>query len=144
MTKLVRNGLGMGAALAIAATAAMAGDAKPKKPRLDLRAMPRMAFSPVNVFLTAELTGGDDVEEYYCPELEWEWDDGGKSTQESDCEPFEEGVTKITRRFTAEHEFRRAGTYNVRVTMRRAGRSFAAANVRVTVRAGLGDRSFER
>ena len=55
-------------------------DAKPKKPRLDLRATPRMAFSPVNVFLTAELTGGDDVEDYHCPELEWDWDDGGKST----------------------------------------------------------------
>ena len=40
---------------------------KQKKPKLDLRATPRMAFSPVNVLLTAELTGGDDVEEYYCP-----------------------------------------------------------------------------
>ena len=37
---------------------------KPRKPRLDLRAAPRMAFSPVNVFFIAELQGGDDVEEY--------------------------------------------------------------------------------
>ena len=62
--------------------------------------------------------GGDDVEEYYCPELEWDWDDGGKSVQESDCPPFEAGVTKIERRFTAEHEYRKAGVYNVKVTMR--------------------------
>jgi hypothetical protein len=130
-------------AVALGAGAAAAADAKPKKPRLDLRATPRMAFSPVNVFLTAELSGGDDVEEYYCPELEWEWDDGGKSTQESDCAPFEAGKTKIERRFTADHEYRRAGVFNVKVTMRRAGRNLATASVRVTVRPGLGDRTLE-
>jgi hypothetical protein len=130
---------------AFAAPAALAAaDAKPKKPRLDLRATPRMAFSPVNVFLTAELTGGDDVEELYCPELEWDWDDGGKSTQESDCAPWEAGKTKIERRFTTDHEFRRAGVYNVKVTMRRSGRNIATANVRVTVRPGLGDRTLEQ
>jgi len=125
-----------------------ADDAKPeaklKKPRLDLRATPRMAFSPVNIFLTAELQGGDDVEEYYCPELEWDWDDGGKSVQEGDCPPFAAGTTKLERRFTAEHEYRRAGVYNIKVTMRRANRSLAASNVRVTVRPGLGDRAFQR
>jgi hypothetical protein len=126
------------------AVALPAGDAKPeaklKKPRLDLRATPRMAFSPVNVFLTAELQGGDDVEDYYCPELEWEWDDGGKSVKEGDCLPFETG-TKIERRFTADHEYRRAGIYTIRVTMRKAGRALAAASIRITVRPGLGDRS---
>jgi hypothetical protein len=135
--------LGLAAALAVAGGTTLAADAKPKKPRLDLRATPRMAFSPVNVFLTAELTGGDDVEELYCPELEWEWDDGGKSTQESDCPPWEAGKSKIERRFTTDHEFRRAGVYNVKVTMRRAGRSLASASVRVTVRPGLGDRTLE-
>jgi hypothetical protein len=132
--------LALTAALA-AATAVAAAEAKPKKPRLDLRATPRMAFSPVNVFLTAELMGGDDVEEYYCPELEWEWDDGGKSTQESDCPPYEAGKTKMERRYTADHEFRRAGVYNVKVTLRRSNRNLATASVRVTVRPGLGDRT---
>ena len=129
-------------------TPAPASEAKPevkqKKPRLDLRATPRMAFSPVNVFFIAELQGGDDVEEYYCPEIEWEWDDGGKSIQEGDCPPFTPGTTKIDRRFTAEHEYRRAGVFNIKVTMRRANRAFAASNVRVTVRPGLGDRSLNR
>ena len=77
------------AALATAGTSAE----KPRKPRLDLRAAPRMAFSPVNVLLTAELTGGDDVDEYYCPEIEWNWDDGGKSVHEADCAPLEAGGT---------------------------------------------------
>ena len=140
MTILMRSAL----VLALAAPAGLsAAEAKPKKPKLDLRAAPRMAFSPVNVFFTAELAGGDDVEEYYCPELEWEWDDGGKSTQESDCAPFEAGKSKIERRYTADHEFRRAGVYNVKVTMRRTGKSLAAATVRVTVRPGLGDRTLD-
>ena len=124
---------------ASAAWPALAGEAKVKKPRLELRATPRMAFSPVRVLLTAELTGGGDVEEYHCPEIEWDWDDGGKSLQEADCTPFEAGVTKIQRRFTADHEYRKAGVYSVRVTMRRTNRPLATAAVRVTVRPGLGD-----
>ena len=133
-----RVALALALALPLAAGGAAAEESKPKKPKLELRANPRMAFSPVNVFFTAELTGGDDVEEYYCPELEWEWDDGGKSTTESDCAPYEAG-TKIERRFTAEHGYGLAGVYNVKVTFRRSGRTFAAQTVRVTVRAGLGD-----
>jgi hypothetical protein len=139
----------LAAVIAVAlGTPAPAGETKPevkqKKPRLDLRATPRMAFSPVNIFLIAELQGGDDVEEYYCPQLEWDWDDGGKSVQEGDCPPFTVGTTKIDRRFTAEHEYRRAGVFNIKVTMRRANRAFAASNVRVTVRPGLGDRTLNR
>ena len=111
---------------------------KTKKPRLDLRATPRMAFSPVNVLLTAELTGGEDVEQFYCPELEWDWDDGGRSVHEADCPPMEAGGT-MERRFTAEHAFRRAGTYNVKVTMRRANKPLAMATATVTVHPGAGD-----
>ena len=129
--------------LVLAASAALPAYAaeKVKKPRLDLRATPRMAFSPVRILLTAELTGGNDVEDYYCPELEWEWDDGGKSVHEADCKPFEPGVTRIERRFTADHQYNKAGVYNVRVTMKRAGRPIAQSSVRITVRPGLGDQS---
>ena len=117
---------------------------KVKKPGLNVRATPRMAFSPVRVLLTAELTGGADVEEYHCPELEWDWDDGGKSVHEADCKPFEPGVTKIERRFTADHQYNKAGVYNVKVTMRRANRTMASQSVRVTVRPCLGDPTMER
>jgi len=144
---MTRAALALITVIALAAPSS-AGDTKPeaklKKPRFDLRATPRMAFSPVYIFLTAELQGGDDVEEYYCPQLEWDWDDGGKSIQEGDCAPFVTGTTKIDRRFTAEHEYRRAGVYNIKVTMRRANRALAASNVRVTVRPGLGDRALDR
>jgi hypothetical protein len=143
MTRVAVGALGSLVVLAaFLAAQSDAGDAKPeaklKKPRLDIRATPRMAFSPVNIFLIAELQGGDDVEEYYCPQLEWDWDDGGKSVQEGDCPPFTAGSTRIERRFTAEHEYRRAGVFTIKLTMRRVNRSFAATNVRVTVRPGLG------
>lgn len=130
------------AILAIAVGTGSSAEDKGKKPRLDLRAIPRMAFSPVNIFLTAELLGGDDVEDYYCPELEWEWGDGGKSVHEADCPAYEAGA-KIERRFTAEHEFRRAGIFNVKVTLRRANRTVAANTVKITIRPGIGDRSLQ-
>jgi len=131
-------------ALAAAAPAAAAQEETPertekaKKPKLEMRATPRMAFSPVSVLFTAELVGGDDVEEFYCPEIEWDWDDGGKSTHEADCAPYEAG-TQIERRFTAQHQYDKAGVYTVKATFKRTGRTFLANNVRVTVRAGLGD-----
>jgi hypothetical protein len=91
----------------------------------------------VTVFFTAELSGGDDLDEFYCPELEWYWGDGGKSVHESDCPPFEAGMA-IERRFSAEHAYRRAGNYSIRLSLRRAGRPLAMASVKVAVRPGLG------
>jgi hypothetical protein len=127
------------AAIMIAALASSGISAeKPKKPRFDVRVAPRMAFSPVNVLVTAELTGGDDIEQYYCPELEFDWDDGGRSVQESDCPPLEPGVA-FERRYTAQHAFRQAGNYNVKVSLRKANRLIAVASATVSVRPGAGD-----
>ena len=135
-----RTGLAVLVVLTLVAVARAGDEHKPKKPVLELRAVPRFAFSPVNVSFTAELMGGEDIEEYYCPELEWEWGDGGKTVHEADCEPFEAGG-KIERRFTAEHGYRTAGNYAIKVTMRRAGRVLLSQTLRVMVRPGLGDRT---
>ena len=113
---------------------------KGKRPALELRALPRFSFSPASIHFTAELTSGDDVEELYCPDVEWEWGDGGKSQQESDCPPFEEGQ-KIDRHFTADHVYQMAGRYLIKVTMRRAGKTMAAQTLQITVRPGVGDRT---
>ena len=126
-----------------AALPAAGSDAKLKKPSLSLRSSPRFAFSPVRALFVGELAGGDDVEEFYCPELEWEWDDGSKSVQEPDCDPFVTGQTKIERRFSAEHEYRRAATYTVKVSLKRLGKTFVNQTVRLTVRPGVGDPTFE-
>ena len=42
-----------------------------------------------------------------------------------------------------DHDYRKAGIYNVKATFRRSGRTLAQATVRVTVRAGLGDNTIE-
>jgi hypothetical protein len=126
----------VGAAIPVAL---QAGD-KPKKPRLALRAAPRMAQSPANIYFTAELQGGDDIEEYYCPALEWDWDDGARSTHEADCSPYQAGM-EIQRRFTAEHLFAQQGNYEVKVSLKRSDKVIATTRVSVTIRPGLGDLS---
>ena len=123
--------------------AALADDAqkpkKPKRPGLELRVSPRFSFSPAELMFTAELKGGDDTEEYYCPEIEWEWGDGGKSIQEADCDPWNP-ETKIERRFVTRHVFVESGLYETRVTLRKAGRMIATHTIDVTVRPGGGER----
>ena len=111
-----------------------------KRPGMELRSSPRFAFSPANVLFTAELKGGDDVEELYCPEVEWEWGDGGKSVKEADCDPWTEGA-KIERRFTANHTFQFAGVYRVKATLRKTGKQLLSQTLTLTIRAGLGDNS---
>jgi len=145
VSNLVTGRARIALALFLAAPAGWAKDdpaAKARKPKLELRAAPRMAVSPAQVLFTAELKGGEDVEEFYCPDIEWDWDDGGKSEHESDCAPYASGA-EIERRFTAEHVFSKQGTYNVKVTMRRADRVIASSRVTVTVRPGFGDMSGE-
>jgi hypothetical protein len=123
--------------LLLLATSVSAGErVKVRKPRLDLRATPSFSFTPANVLVTAHLSGGDDVEEFYCPAVVWDWDDGGRSAHQPDCPPFRAG-TALDRRFTAQHAYSRPGVYNVRVHMLRASRSLAVASATVTVR-GMG------
>ncbi len=110
------------------------GEARPKKPRLDLRATPRLGLAPARVLATAELVGGETADEdFYCPLLEWDWDDGTRSVREADCLPFEPGAA-LERHFTADHVYRRSGNYSLRVTLRRASRSLAAASISVGLR----------
>ncbi len=141
MKKRLRMAVGAIVALALVATGdvAAAADKKPKKPELKLRVRPRFGFSPLNVFVTAELKGGDDVEEYYCPELEWEWGDGGKSIHEADCDPWEEGVTELQRRFSASHLFKYSGVYRISLRLKRLNKTIARTIIKLTVRQGAGE-----
>jgi len=121
----------LAAALAAPATA---GDGRgARKPHLDLRASPRLALMPVDVFVIAELVGGEETEDFYCPAIEWEWGDGNRSAREGDCPPFRPGMT-VARLHSATHAYRRPGEYSIRVTLRRVGRALAAATTNVDVR----------
>jgi hypothetical protein len=88
--------------VALAAPAIAGGGRGAKKPRLDLRANPRLAVMPVDVLVVAELVGGDEIEDFYCPAVEWDWGDGGRSAHEADCPPFEPGMA-MARRHSARH-----------------------------------------
>jgi hypothetical protein len=83
------------------------GAATADKPKLTLKANPVMAFSPARIHVTADLTGGANNDQtLYCPAVEWEWGDGTKSAEESDCEPYQAGKSEIKRHYIADHEFR--------------------------------------
>lgn len=119
-------------ALALASPGAGGEGDKAKKPHLAVRATPPVAFSPVQVLVVGRLEGGVDQDEFYCPAVEWEWGDGERSTRESDCVPFD-ADTKMARLFTATHSYRESGDYSVRLTLRRGGRSVAAAAASISV-----------
>jgi hypothetical protein len=121
------------------ATTAAAGTAKPKSFALELRVTPRFAFSPARLLFVGELKGGEDSEELYCPQLEWDFgEDGGKSVEESDCPAYEAGM-KVERHYSHSHDFPRAGIYNVTLTLSKAGRMLRRQTLQVTVRPGAGD-----
>lgn len=124
--------IAVGAGLAFGSSAS----AKSNRPSLGVRVSPRMAFSPVGVIATAELKGGEDSEEFYCLAIEWDWDDGSKSVHDSDCEPFKPG-TKIERRFSSEHYYSRAGSYNIRAALKDQDKVVAQNSFRLTVRQGI-------
>jgi hypothetical protein len=111
---------------------AWAGDAATGRPHLDLRATPRVAFSPVEVVVIGELKGGQDSEEFYCPGLVWDWGDGSRSAHESDCSPYRDGA-EVDRLFTARHAFRFPGMYDVHLYLIRAGHTITAAMVPIRV-----------
>jgi hypothetical protein len=127
--------------LALLALASSGTAADGKKPRLDLRASPRIVFSPARVLLTAELVGGEPTEDYHCPGVDWDWGDGTHSFHEEDCPPFAPGM-QLERRFTATHAYAVPGDYRVRVVLRRANRSVAAAGTSVSVQGGLAESEF--
>lgn len=94
--------------------------------RLDLRWSPRLPVSNVQglamVTLTAEVLGGM-TEDFYCPEVEWEYTDGSRSVYESDCEPWDR-ATCFERRWTKRMQLGR-GAHRVVVTLRKGGRLVA-------------------
>lgn len=101
------------------------------RPHVALRATPRTAFPPANVFVVAELKGRPG-EEFYCPGIEWEWGDGSRSAEEGDCPPYSAGA-EVERFYSARHAYGTPGNYDLTLTMRRADRTLAAASLQIVV-----------
>jgi hypothetical protein len=129
----MRRRVGWATVIALAlATSGFAGEARARKPRLKLRTNFVASLAPVRVMAVAELVGGENLEEFYCVGLRWDWGDGTRSYRESDCDPFEAGMN-VARFFSARHAYYRPGTYRVRVSLVRADREVAVARTQVRI-----------
>ena len=119
-------------------------DGGDRKPSLSLRATPPVGFSPLRVRVVVDVRGGaDDYSDFYCPTIEWAWGDGTVSENSEDCDPYQPGKSTIRRRFTAEHVYRQAGTFQVFFRLKQKDKTIAASSSQVQVRAGIRD-EFER
>jgi hypothetical protein len=86
----------------------------------------------IPILVTVEIVG-PETEKYYCPEVVWVWPNGTRSSEESDCEPFEQR-SDYPRRFTrriAAHAFPR--DYVVCVVLRKSGESIDSSCARYSV-----------
>lgn len=111
-----------------------------KKPSITVRANPTAGFSPMKVFVSAELKGGaDDFKEFYCPTIEWDWGDDTSAERTSDCDPYLEGKSEIRRRYSISRIFQTAGNYKVVFRLKQNDKVVGSATTTVQVRPGLRD-----
>ena len=128
----------LGAALMVAGhPSAAQRDAADKKPSLSLKAAPPAGFAPLRVHATIDVRGGaNDYADFYCPSVQWDWDDGTTSEKSEDCQPYEAGKSTIPRRFSADHTFRLSGEYRLTSRLKQKTRVVSSATATITVRPG--------
>ena len=131
--------LAFGALIFVPSHALLAREQGNKKPSLSLKASPAISFAPARIVIVAELKGGDDSEELYCPTVEWEWGDLTQSIVEADCEPYAPGKSEIKRRFTVEHQFKTPGSFKIVLRLKKGSKIVGQGTAQVQVRPGLGD-----
>jgi hypothetical protein len=115
-------------------------DAADKKPSLSLKATPPAGFAPLRVRLALDIRGGaNDYADFYCPTVQWDWDDGTISENSEDCEPYEAGKSTIKRRFSADHTFRLSGEYRLTFRLKQKNKVISSATTTITVRPGANE-----
>jgi hypothetical protein len=117
----------------VLALALMAGPGSPAPPSVSLRAEPRVSEAPARVVFSALLSGGEDGEELYCPDVEWVWGDGTRSVHEGSCPPYKAGETAVQREFTVRHEYAKPARPRVSVILRKGKRTLGRADVNVII-----------
>jgi hypothetical protein len=112
-------------------------DAADKKPSLSLRATPPAGFAPLRVHLSVDVKGGaNDNADFYCPTVQWDWDDGTISETTEDCNPYEAGKSSIQRRYSADHTFRLSGDYRLTFRLKQKDKVVSSTTTTLTVRPG--------
>jgi hypothetical protein len=120
-----------------AVVAAAQRDGADKKPSLSLKATPPAGFAPLRVHLAVDVRGGaNDYADFYCPTVQWDWDDGTISENSEDCDPYEAGKSNIKRRYSADHTFRLSGDYRLTFRLKQKDKVIASTTTTLTVRPG--------
>ena len=122
-----------------AGTGAVAADKN--KPSLQIRATPVNGFAPLKVSVIVSLQGGaNDFQDFYCPSIEWDWDDGTKSEEKIDCDPYEPGKSEIRRNYRAEHMYYVGGAdHRVQFRLKQKKRTVASTSTTVRIQPGVRD-----
>ena len=137
---------GAGVVAAVADETPIALEVTAAEPKLTLRAPRQLFLRPrmpgetrrpsLDVRITArleDLESAENLEDYYCLEEVWDWDDDTESVYEPDCDPYEEG-SEIETYFFGSHRFSLPGTYRVWLRLQRSGETVIAGNVTVRIR----------
>ena len=125
--------------VATAASTAAQRDGADKKPSLSLKATPPAGFAPLRVHAVVDVRGGaNDYAEFYCATVQWDWDDGTISENSEDCDPYEAGKSQIKRRYTVQHQFRRAGNYKLYFHLKSRDRVIGSGTTTLQVQPGVG------
>jgi hypothetical protein len=115
-------------------------DATDKKPSLSLKANPPAGFAPLRVHLSVDVKGGpDDYSDFYCPTVQWDWDDGTVSENSEDCEPYQSGKSQIQRRYSSDHTFRLSGDYHLTFRIKQKDKVISTATTTLTIRPGAAE-----
>jgi hypothetical protein len=115
-------------------------DAADKKPSLSLKANPPAGFAPLRVHLSVDVKGGaEDNADFYCPTVQWDWDDGTVSENSEDCDPYQAGTSKIQRRYASDHTFRLSGEYRLTFRIKQKDKVISTATTTLTVRPGAAE-----
>ena len=109
----------------------------PPKLHLTLRASASSVVTGTPVVFTAQLTGGEESEEFYCLTRQWDWGDETKSLEEGECPPYKVGETPVERRFSTQRAFDQ-GSRTVFLTLSKNGKEVAKAKIGIKVSPRLG------
>lgn len=111
----------------------------PAKPKVELKASPPFAMLGVGPRSSATIRfrlsvkdGGD--ENYYCPRLEWEWEDDTRATEESDCPAFESAQKEDHERtWIKSRQFWEPGSHVIKVKLYKGDRLIRTLDAKVEI-----------
>lgn len=95
-----------------------------------LKKVTTLAMGRCDANVTFRLTVSDGgSEDYYCPTVVWEWEDGTRSIEQSDCAPFREAApADHSRTWRRTRPYQRPGSYRIRVHLCQAQRRIRTAD----------------